>query len=61
MRNWGSCWGRRTIIIGALVCGTVKRFGKARFLVVDHGCQLRTRFRTHVENTLGITPVKGRL
>ena len=34
---------------------------KARFLVVDHGCQFRTRFRTYVEKTLGITPVSGKV
>ena len=48
-------------MMGALVRRTIKRFGKARFLVIDHGCQFRARFRTHVENTLGITPVSGKV
>jgi transposase InsO family protein len=48
-------------MMGVLVRRTVEQSGKARFLVVDHGCQFRTRFRTYVENTLGITPVSGKV
>ena len=50
-----------SIMMGALVRRTVGQSGKPRFLIVDHGCQFRTRFRTYVENTLGITPVSGKV
>ncbi len=46
--------------MAALVRQTVATHGRPRFLVTDHGCQFRVRFRRAVR-WLGIDPVRGKV
>ena len=40
---------------------TIGAFGSPRFLVTDHGCQFRERFKNALRDKLGIKPVKGKV
>jgi hypothetical protein len=40
---------------------TFGEYGPCRFLVTDHGCQFRTRFKEAIKERFGITLVKGRV
>ena len=43
-----------------LVRDAVDTFGAPRFLITDHGCQFRRRFKRCIES-IGITHVRGRV
>ena len=48
-------------MMAALVRRATEVFGKPRFLVTDHGCQFRERFKSFVENLLHIDHVQGQV
>jgi transposase InsO family protein len=48
-------------MMAALVRQAIIIYGKPRFLVTDHGCQFRRRFRKAVKQGLGIQPVRGKV
>ena len=44
-----------------LLRGSVAAFGSPHFLVTDHGCQFRRRFKNAVRNRFGIKLAKGKV
>jgi transposase InsO family protein len=50
-----------TAAILRLLRRTFREYGACRFLVTDHGCQFRKRFKEAIENTFGVTFAKERV
>jgi transposase InsO family protein len=50
-----------TAMILSLLRKTFGEYGSCRFLVTDHGCQFRKRFKDAIKNKFGVTLIKGRV
>jgi hypothetical protein len=50
-----------TSMILRMLRNTFGEYGSCRFLVTDHGCQFRRRFKDAIKNAFGVALVKGRV
>jgi putative transposase len=50
-----------TPMVLRMLRATFSAYGACRFLITDHGCQFRTRFKDAIKNAFGVTLIKGRV
>ncbi len=50
-----------TAMVLRLLRATFAEYGSCRFLVTDHGCQFRRRFKETIKDAFGVDVIKGRV